>query len=231
MKDDRQLAQDTLDASAGSFLLPGVMHRLRNLLFKATCKLQLLEVPGEQPTTAGTGLAGEAQLALDEMRGLMDLLEAGTGMQTAPLWLESGTAALNRVGECLGFPVRARRVGFHLHVEPDLPSLGVSPAHLLRWSAVALRHLLEHVPAGLRGSIVARGSRVAPAGLQLRFSFEPAPGYLRLALPLSPLPADVGALASADEVRLLVAGDPYPNISLQLPLRIAGTASTTALGS
>ena len=222
--------QDTLDASAGSFLLPGVMHRLRNLLFKATCKLQLLEAPADAPRN-GAGAAAEAQLALEEMRGLMDLLEAGAGipgMNAAPLWLESGSAAMTRVADCLGFPVHARQLAFQAQIEPELPGLGVSPALLLRWSAVALRHLLDRVPPGLRGTVLAQGGRHGAGHARLQFAFRPAAGFLPLTLPLGSLREDLVAQARAEEFQLELTGQPYPSVRLLLPLRVAGAEAALA---
>jgi hypothetical protein len=210
------LAEFEADAAIASLVLPGVMHKIRNLLFAMAGSLDLLE--GAGPPGAAESLR-MARGSLADLRAWLDICGGRRGGDAGQRWLESGSVSIGRLGECLGFLLAERQLGFELAVEPSLPGLAVAPMALFRWTAVALRRVLAAVPDGLQGSLVADAAADAPGSVRIQLQHRAAPGFLPLVSELHPFEPDLLALALRDGIGLDVTARPGPAVTLYVPLR------------
>ena len=208
-------AEDLLEASAGALILPGAMHRIRNLLFRATCHLQAT------PAAQASDEMRAAGAALEQVRRLLDLLEWGGEHGRGSTSVESASLVLEQLREFLAPIVKDRGLGLAWAVGPGLPPLALAPARALRWCALALRCLLERVPEGLRGEIrvdgTARAGRVA-----LTLRFLPARGFLPLVCQAAARAlTDLDRVARQEGIAISAPAGPRAQVDLELPGAVA----------
>jgi hypothetical protein len=203
---------ERLEASAARMMLPGLMHRVRNLLFQASG--HLTQVAEALP---GTDLE-PCSSALDQMRDLLDLLAGGRAGDHSPLWLESGSLTLGRMEPFLSYALRDEGLALDMQVGEELPGLAVPPASALRWMLCCAQHLLAQVPDGVRGIMRVR-CRESEGAIRCVLRFATAPGFLPLVLRRRPVDQQLRRLASTQGYRIDSGFVPVPWIRLAIPGR------------
>jgi hypothetical protein len=91
-------------------------------------------------------------------------------------------------------------------VEHGLPCLALPPARVFKWTAVAVRRLLDSIPSGMRGTLFVSGAREEVDTLSVYLRYRSAPGFLPLVGELRPFEAEVLASARGEGIELLTGG-------------------------
>src|SRR5688572_13749706 len=85
------------DAAIARLLLPGVVHKIRNLLFATVGSLDLIQNM-ESPRTSEC--VSTARDSLQDMRAWLDICAGCRGGDRGHRWLESASVSIGRLGEC-----------------------------------------------------------------------------------------------------------------------------------
>jgi len=210
-------SRDSLRSEALRLLMPGVVHRLKNLCLLLSTRRQLSEFLDSE----GGGNEGRPEdllllgRTLDRAESVLSLLKAVFSPSSGPSGIEDLTTCLHRFRDVCLLIADDHRYEVVVEGPPGLRcACGEGDFFLLLASVLA--DLLKGVPQPLPGRVRIE-SRQGREGPEVELGFEVSPGHLPLSFGLPEPPGRLVDFAYAKGIRLTNDGK-VPRIRLRVPL-------------